>query len=89
MTICGYCYLKPRSQKLESIQAGASVTVRERHHLQSAKLSSMVYPQPHVLMPPRRDVLLVTPWLAPIIWDKTFNTDILNEQFRLQNATMD
>ncbi|XP_058385092.1 histo-blood group ABO system transferase-like [Diceros bicornis minor] len=84
----GYCYLKPRSQKLEGTWAGASVAVRERHGLQDVKLSRMVYPQPHVLTLSREDVLLVTPWLAPIIWDKTFNIDILNEQFRLQNATI-
>ncbi|XP_045652611.1 LOW QUALITY PROTEIN: histo-blood group ABO system transferase-like, partial [Ursus americanus] len=36
----------------------------------------------------RKDVLIMTPWLAPIIWEGTFNMDILNEQFRLQNATI-
>jgi hypothetical protein len=36
----------------------------------------------------RKDVLVVTPWLAPIIWEGTFNIDILNEQFRLQNTTI-
>uniref|UniRef100_A0A8C4N3G3 Uncharacterized protein n=1 Tax=Equus asinus asinus TaxID=83772 RepID=A0A8C4N3G3_EQUAS len=70
----GYCYLKPRGQKLENIQAGASVTVRERHDLQDVNLPRMVYPQPHVLTLPRED--------------GTFNTDILNEWFRLQNTTI-
>ncbi|KAM7093063.1 histo-blood group ABO system transferase-like isoform 7-T7 [Molossus nigricans] len=36
----------------------------------------------------RNDVLVLTPWLAPIIWEGTFNIDILNEQFRLQNVTV-
>lgn len=36
----------------------------------------------------RKDVLVLTPWLAPIIWEGTFNIDILNEQFRLQNTTV-
>lgn len=36
----------------------------------------------------RTDVLVLTPWLAPIIWEGTFDTDILNEQFRLQNTTI-
>ncbi|XP_074187405.1 histo-blood group ABO system transferase isoform X13 [Rhinolophus sinicus] len=36
----------------------------------------------------RKDVLVLTPWLAPIIWEGTFNIDILNEQFRVQNVTI-
>ncbi|XP_014305916.1 histo-blood group ABO system transferase-like isoform X4 [Myotis lucifugus] len=38
--------------------------------------------------PRRKDVLVLTPWLAPIVWEGTFNIDILNEQFRLQNVTV-
>uniref|UniRef100_A0ABI7VTU2 ABO, alpha 1-3-N-acetylgalactosaminyltransferase and alpha 1-3-galactosyltransferase n=1 Tax=Felis catus TaxID=9685 RepID=A0ABI7VTU2_FELCA len=48
----------------------------------------MVYPQPKVLTPSRKDVLVLTPWLAPIVWEGTFNIDILNEQFRLRNTTI-
>ncbi|XP_069333190.1 histo-blood group ABO system transferase isoform X2 [Eulemur rufifrons] len=48
----------------------------------------MVYPQPKVLTPSRTDVLVLTPWLAPIVWEGTFNSDILNMQFRLQNTTI-
>jgi hypothetical protein len=36
----------------------------------------------------RKDVLVLTPWLAPIIWEGTFNIDILNEQFRIRNTTI-
>uniref|UniRef100_A0A2K5QWW4 N-acetyllactosaminide alpha-1,3-galactosyltransferase n=1 Tax=Cebus imitator TaxID=2715852 RepID=A0A2K5QWW4_CEBIM len=43
---------------------------------------------PSVLAGVRKDVLVVTPWLAPIVWEGTFNTDILNEQFRLRNTTI-
>ncbi|XP_053462150.1 histo-blood group ABO system transferase-like [Nycticebus coucang] len=50
-------------------------------HRQLKKLPRTVYPQPDMLKPSRQDVLLMTPWL-------TFNTDLLNEQFRLQNATI-
>uniref|UniRef100_A0A452UW23 Histo-blood group ABO system transferase n=1 Tax=Ursus maritimus TaxID=29073 RepID=A0A452UW23_URSMA len=89
MTFLGYKgYLNPRNQKLDSIHAGVSMAIREHNGLRSVKLSRMVYPQPDVLTPSRKDVLIMTPWLAPIIWEGTFNMDILNEQFRLQNATI-
>ncbi|NXC55103.1 BGAT1 transferase, partial [Aleadryas rufinucha] len=29
----------------------------------------------------RRDVLLLTPWLAPIVWEGTFSRDILDAQY--------
>uniref|UniRef100_F6UY75 ABO, alpha 1-3-N-acetylgalactosaminyltransferase and alpha 1-3-galactosyltransferase n=1 Tax=Monodelphis domestica TaxID=13616 RepID=F6UY75_MONDO len=36
----------------------------------------------------RIDVPLLTPWLAPIVWDGTFDEDILNEQFQGRNITI-
>ncbi|XP_045878872.1 glycosyltransferase 6 domain-containing protein 1-like [Meles meles] len=38
--------------------------------------------------PPRNDVLVLIPWLAPVVWKGSSDTDILNEQFRPQNATI-
>ncbi|XP_009271538.2 PREDICTED: histo-blood group ABO system transferase 1 [Aptenodytes forsteri] len=37
------------------------------------------------MLPRRRDVLVLTPWLAPIIWEGTFNRDILNAQYMQKN----
>ncbi|XP_074066894.1 histo-blood group ABO system transferase isoform X3 [Macrotis lagotis] len=36
----------------------------------------------------RIDVPLLTPWLAPIVWDGTFDENILNEQFQGKNITI-
>ncbi|NXY08034.1 BGAT1 transferase, partial [Pteruthius melanotis] len=33
----------------------------------------------------RRDVLLLTPWLAPVVWEGTFSRDILNAQYVQKN----
>ncbi|XP_040818773.1 histo-blood group ABO system transferase 2-like isoform X2 [Ochotona curzoniae] len=48
----------------------------------------MLYPQPKALTPVRSDVLVLTPWLAPVIWEGTFNIELLNAQFQQQNLTV-
>ncbi|XP_053328475.1 histo-blood group ABO system transferase-like isoform X2 [Spea bombifrons] len=44
-------------------------------------VNKMVYAKPDVLQPPRTDVLTITPWLAPIVWNGFYNRDILNAQY--------
>ncbi|XP_034642598.1 histo-blood group ABO system transferase 2-like [Trachemys scripta elegans] len=51
-------------------------------------LPRMSYPQPFVDRPQRTDVLLMSPWLAPIVWEGTFNRDILNAQYRQKNSVV-
>ncbi|XP_075761276.1 uncharacterized protein LOC102455524 isoform X3 [Pelodiscus sinensis] len=57
-------------------------------NLLEIELPRMIYAKPQVLKPPRNDVLMMTPWFAPIVWEGTYNLDILNEQFRQRNVTV-
>ncbi|XP_061876100.1 histo-blood group ABO system transferase 1-like isoform X5 [Colius striatus] len=45
----------------------------------------LLYPEPLLTKPRRRDVLVLTPWLAPIVWEGTFNRGILNAQYMQKN----
>ncbi|KAK7800031.1 hypothetical protein U0070_022019 [Myodes glareolus] len=83
---CGYWHQKNQIHRSELIRADAGE--RKQYWLQDRPLPKLIYPQPSALKPTRRDVLVLTSWLAPIVWEGTFNTDILNEQFQLRNATI-
>nr|ADT61770.1 UDP-GalNAc transferase A [Sus scrofa] len=54
-------------------------------HLDTCRIPEvprLIYPKAQVLKPTRVDVLVMTPWFAPIIWDGTFDSAVLDAQFR-------
>ncbi|XP_074150111.1 globoside alpha-1,3-N-acetylgalactosaminyltransferase 1 isoform X1 [Sminthopsis crassicaudata] len=48
----------------------------------------LLYPQPKLLEQQRKDVLTLTPWLAPIVSEGTFNSELLNNAYRPLNLTI-
>ncbi|KAL2078331.1 hypothetical protein ACEWY4_026016 [Coilia grayii] len=45
-------------------------------------------PQPWAMKQSRSDVLTVTHWLAPIVWEGTFNTQVINRMYQPLNITV-
>ncbi|XP_059131795.1 histo-blood group ABO system transferase-like [Peromyscus eremicus] len=83
-----YAFLILGKQKPKYILAKDSITVREVDHLKIVNVSRMWYYQSRLLVPSSENVVMQTPWLAPIVWDGTFQIEILNQQFRLQNVSI-
>ncbi|XP_001506735.3 histo-blood group ABO system transferase 2-like isoform X1 [Ornithorhynchus anatinus] len=81
----GFLDLKGNHLDLPSEQPSRAA---HQNDLPVVKLMRLIYPKPQVLHPPRNDVLVITPWLAPVVWEGTFNIDIINEQFRQRNITV-
>ncbi|KAG9469711.1 hypothetical protein GDO78_019827 [Eleutherodactylus coqui] len=65
----------------ERTRTRASENSSQLELLKDVFLERMLYEKPDTLKPPRTDVLMMTPWFAPIVWDGSYNIDILNAQF--------
>uniref|UniRef100_A0A3P8XK05 Globoside alpha-1,3-N-acetylgalactosaminyltransferase 1-like n=1 Tax=Esox lucius TaxID=8010 RepID=A0A3P8XK05_ESOLU len=58
-------------------------------YMYSTSLSPKSQRKQAMLMEPvRTDVLTVTPWLAPIVWEGTFDPQVIDEAFRSYNLTI-
>ncbi|XP_061876118.1 histo-blood group ABO system transferase 2-like isoform X3 [Colius striatus] len=77
-------YHHPFSQASDQKPTASSEDVTNMNQ-SLCQLSSLLYPEPLLTKPRRRDVLVLTPWLAPIVWEGTFNRDILNAQYMQKN----
>ncbi|KAG7252395.1 hypothetical protein CRUP_009422, partial [Coryphaenoides rupestris] len=50
-------------------------------------LLSLKYPQPSIING-RRDIVSVTPWLAPVVWEGTFDSNLMDAIYKPQNITI-
>ncbi|XP_074548495.1 globoside alpha-1,3-N-acetylgalactosaminyltransferase 1-like [Halichoeres trimaculatus] len=62
-------------------------SVRINHALHLVAPDHLLYQQPSIVKG-RTDVVTVTPWLAPIVWEKTFNPELLDSIYRQQNISV-
>ncbi|XP_062380789.1 globoside alpha-1,3-N-acetylgalactosaminyltransferase 1-like isoform X2 [Sardina pilchardus] len=67
----------------------------EAHMFQKITLDELIYPigqsevpQPQTLVQRRTDVLTVSPWLAPIVWQETFDPKVIDSIYQPLNITV-
>ncbi|XP_069799962.1 histo-blood group ABO system transferase-like isoform X2 [Dendropsophus ebraccatus] len=95
LIVVSFCWFNMKDEKFYSdlpimcypqIKTRTIINTTKLNLQPDVSLQKMLYEKPNVLKPPRTDVLVMTPWFAPIVWEGIYNIDILNAQFHLRHV---